>query len=145
MAEKQLRGLSMVEHDLVIMAVEEKWPELRHGRDFLVAHPLCKVTGKQSGNPFILQWSAEQIAQPNVTDFYERAEELRPAYAAQRAKSRRDALLAQSDWTQMGHVPLETREMWEVYRQALRDVTEQEGFPFEIAWPVRPGDEGLTT
>ncbi|NCB78622.1 MAG: hypothetical protein EOM41_01220 [Bacilli bacterium] len=27
------------------------------------------------------------------------------------------------------------------YRQALRDVTDQDGFPTEIAWPVNPMDE----
>lgn len=28
---------------------------------------------------------------------------------------------------------------WAEYRQALRDVTKQEGFPFEIQWPEKPG------
>lgn len=27
---------------------------------------------------------------------------------------------------------------WAVYRQALRDLTAQEGFPFNIDWPVDP-------
>lgn len=27
---------------------------------------------------------------------------------------------------------------WTQYREALRDIPEQEGFPFEITWPVKP-------
>lgn len=29
---------------------------------------------------------------------------------------------------------------WAVYRQHLRDITTQEGFPFDIDWGVAPGD-----
>jgi hypothetical protein len=51
---------------------------------------------------------------------------------------KRNQLLAQSDWTQLPDVPLETKEAWAVYRQALRDITEQEGYPFNIVWPTPP-------
>lgn len=27
---------------------------------------------------------------------------------------------------------------WEVYRQALRDITAQTGFPFTVEWPAKP-------
>ena len=30
---------------------------------------------------------------------------------------------------------------WAVYRKALRDLTDQEGFPFNIVWPVPPDEE----
>ena len=49
-----------------------------------------------------------------------------------------DALLAQSDWTQLPDVHLATKETWAIYRQALRDVPEQSD-PFNIVWPVAPG------
>jgi hypothetical protein len=32
----------------------------------------------------------------------------------------------------------EKREEWAVYRQALRDIPEQPGFPWEVEWPVPP-------
>jgi hypothetical protein len=51
----------------------------------------------------------------------------------------RDRLLAESDWTQLPDVPLPTRDAWSAYRQALRDLPEQPGFPLEVVWPVRPG------
>lgn len=53
-------------------------------------------------------------------------------------RRQRDALLAQSDWTQLPDVPLATKERWAIYRQALRDVTLQPD-PFNVVWPVAPG------
>jgi hypothetical protein len=52
-------------------------------------------------------------------------------------RTRRDALLAQSDWTQLPDVPLEDKAAWAIYRQALRDVTEQPD-PHNIVWPTPP-------
>lgn len=50
----------------------------------------------------------------------------------------RSQLLAQSDWTQLPDVPIATKEAWATYRQALRDITEQPGFPLDIVWPTPP-------
>lgn len=54
------------------------------------------------------------------------------------ARAERDRRLQETDWTQLPDVPLETKEAWAVYRQALRDITEQPD-PFNIQWPVPPG------
>jgi hypothetical protein len=54
------------------------------------------------------------------------------------ARVKRDALLAASDWSQAGDVPQATKDLWIPYRQALRDVPEQAGFPSEIIWPTKP-------
>ena len=54
------------------------------------------------------------------------------------ARSKRDGLLAQTDWTQAADVPQATKDLWAPYRQALRDVPQQSGFPTEIVWPVKP-------
>jgi hypothetical protein len=60
---------------------------------------------------------------------------------AQQAIARRNSLLEQSDWTQLPDVPLssEQKAAWASYRQALRDITDQPGFPDNINWPVAPG------
>ena len=58
--------------------------------------------------------------------------------ATQQARARRAALLAASDWTQLPDVPLTTKTAWAEYRQALREVPEQPGFPTEITWPTPP-------
>ena len=63
-----------------------------------------------------------------------------PTYeeAAASVRSTRDSLLAASDWTQLPDVPEETRLAWATYRQALRDVPQQAGFPYQVVWPSKP-------
>ena len=56
------------------------------------------------------------------------------------ARNKRDALIRETDWTQLPDVPEPTAEVWVGYRQALRDVPQQEGFPNEINWPEKPDD-----
>jgi hypothetical protein len=52
-------------------------------------------------------------------------------------RSERDRRLQASDWTQLPDAPIATKDAWAVYRQALRDITEQPD-PFNIVWPVPP-------
>jgi len=52
------------------------------------------------------------------------------------ARSKRNSLLAATDWTASTDVTM-SAEMTE-YRQALRDVPAQAGFPSTIAWPTSP-------
>lgn len=56
----------------------------------------------------------------------------------QRIRMKRDRLLQESDWTQLIDAPVD-REAWAVYRQALRDLPQQEGFPGEVVWPEVAG------
>lgn len=53
-------------------------------------------------------------------------------------RTNRDRRLTASDWTQLPDVPEEIRDAWAGYRQRLRDVTEQPGFPAEVTWPAPP-------
>ena len=52
-------------------------------------------------------------------------------------RSERTQKLAESDWTQVADAPV-NKETWAVYRQSLRDVTTQTGFPWEVIWPAKP-------
>ena len=56
------------------------------------------------------------------------------AYAA---RKERDRLLLACDWAVLPDAQTE-RTAWENYRQALRDVPEQAGFPYTIEWPEKP-------
>lgn len=49
----------------------------------------------------------------------------------------RNHRLAACDWTQLPDAPVDAM-VWAVYRQDLRDVTEQPGFPWNITWPEKP-------
>ena len=57
---------------------------------------------------------------------------------ADEARTQRDALLAESDWTVLPDAPVADEQDWKDYRQSLRDVPEQEGFPTDINWPTKP-------
>lgn len=75
-----------------------------------------------------------------------RLEALSPEDVAERIAARwsevraeRNAKLAACDWTQLADAPLSTeqRAAWQVYRQALRDLTGQAD-PFDLDWPETP-------
>ena len=65
-----------------------------------------------------------------------------PEQFAAAARAQRNALLTASDWTQLPDaqtgMSAAAKTAWAVYRQALRDVPEQDDFPQEIIWPVAP-------
>jgi len=58
----------------------------------------------------------------------------------EQARFDRDGRLARCDWTQLADAPLTSAQKaaWRDYRQALRDVPKQAGFPTAIEWPVAP-------
>jgi len=60
-----------------------------------------------------------------------------PKALAAEARTKRNAILTQSDWTQVADAPVD-QTAWATYRQALRDITIQAGFPENIDWPVSP-------
>ncbi len=51
-----------------------------------------------------------------------------------KVRAERDVRLANSDWTQVVDTPLDDLEivLWQSYRQALRDVPQQPGFPMTV-------------
>jgi hypothetical protein len=57
--------------------------------------------------------------------------------AAAAIRAERDSLLTASDWTQVIDAPVD-QAAWATYRQALRDIPQQAGFPWTITWPVKP-------
>jgi hypothetical protein len=62
------------------------------------------------------------------------------AYKTQKAaavRSERNRLLIASDWTQLADSPV-YKTAWAIYRQELRDISTQDGFPTTVVWPVKP-------
>ena len=59
------------------------------------------------------------------------------AEQAKNVRATRDAKLAECDWTQVADAPVD-KTVWATYRQALRDVTAQTGFPWTVEWPDKP-------
>lgn len=78
--------------------------------------------------------------QPGATHYIDGVFETRqdPMIVEALARQKRMYLLIDSDKTQLPDYPTNFKEEWKVYRQQLRDVTEQAGWPTEIVWPTEP-------
>jgi hypothetical protein len=59
---------------------------------------------------------------------------------AKQVRSERNTKLTECDWTQLNDTPLDNaaKIQWTAYRQALRDVPSQAGFPHNVVWPTKP-------
>ena len=57
---------------------------------------------------------------------------------AAEVRAKRDKLLTDTDWTQCSDTALSDEEVenYKIYRQALRDITAQEGFPYNVVFPT---------
>lgn len=55
-------------------------------------------------------------------------------------RQQRNTLLAESDWTQLADSPLDAdgKLAWALYRESLRMIPQQEGFPEAVNWPPKP-------
>lgn len=56
---------------------------------------------------------------------------------ADSVREERNQRLADCDWTQLPDAPVDTAA-WATYRQDLRNLTEQSGFPWQVIWPLKP-------
>lgn len=81
------------------------------------------------GSEWVQQWLVEALTPEEILSRNE-------SQAAQ-VRSERNAKLAASDWTQLSDAPVD-KTAWATYRQALRDITAQEGFPMTVNWPAEP-------
>ena len=80
----------------------------------------------------VRHWTETEIAQA-------KAEVL--ANAPANVRRQRDALLAETDTWGLADFPATAEQT--AYRQALRDITAQAGFPTDITWPTKPEQKEL--
>jgi len=59
------------------------------------------------------------------------------AEQAKGVREERNRKLTETDWTQLADAPVNS-VAWSNYRQALRTLPEQAGFPFNVQWPEQP-------
>lgn len=57
---------------------------------------------------------------------------------ADSVRSERNFRLQETDWTQAKDISDSVSVLWQPYRQALRDITSQSGFPYNVIWPEKP-------
>jgi len=91
------------------------------------------------------KWYTKHILGPVFTDTEDAtAAEQEAAYKAQKdaeqakaMRQQRTEKLKDTDWTQVADAPVD-KAAWAVYRQTLRDITAQTGFPWNVTWPTQP-------
>lgn len=72
-----------------------------------------------------------------VTDATEEEKTQRTKDKEISVREERNKALAETDWTQLADAPVNSLS-WANYRQQLRDITDQAGFPWEVTWPTKP-------
>ena len=82
-------------------------------------------------NIFYQQWQINPASEQEI--------ELRTNTKSIQVREERNQLISASDWTQGKDIADSISLLWIDYRQALRDVTTQEGFPWKVDWPIAPG------
>jgi hypothetical protein len=104
--------------------------------------PPYEVSVRQGIEEVNGQWFTKYVAGPIFETEDQEAEYKKGIddRAAESARSRRDLLLQETDWIVIKAKETGTNLSTEfkAYRQALRDITEQEGFPHIVTWPERP-------
>ena len=78
--------------------------------------------------------SAEKLAAQ--AEYLEGEPERARKFAEESVRTERDSRLAKTDFHALSDTDMS--EEMTTYRQALRDVPEQDGFPHEVTWPDSP-------
>ena len=74
-------------------------------------------------------WRVREMTTEEVTQRFDSA--------ASAVRQQRNEKLKDSDWTQITDATAD-KTAWATYRQTLRDITQQVGFPWAVDWPKAP-------
>lgn len=113
--------------------------------------PDWEVVTVSNGNPYLEGWATENqyikngkfVDRPtrpsssHIWNWDSCSWELNEESLIESVIYKRNLLLSESDWTQLSDVSCD-KVAWATYRQSLRDLTSQSGYPFEIMWPEKP-------
>ena len=136
----------MLTHAQLIKVICSMHPQITpddHGKSFWVA---MEVRGDEQLSPaFIVEWSVDGIPKPTQEQidaaYLELQEKLITESKADEVRAQRWPLLMDADvLTNMAadSGSPEKAQIAASFRQALRDVTDQPGFPWEVVWPAKP-------
>jgi hypothetical protein len=84
---------------------------------------------EQVNGNWVWKWS--------ISEMDDDAKAAKDAEAAKAVRTDRDRRLSECDWTQVADAPVD-KAVWAAYRQELRDIPAQAGFPHTITWPSKP-------
>lgn len=114
----------------IAACIQRLFPEARQGIDFIV---IDRLDGK---GPRVDNWQLE-APQPTEQELSAIAAQVELDLDAARMRAERDALLRATDWTQLPDVPQASRDYWAPYREALRNLPQQPGWPI-VDFPSSP-------
>ena len=108
------------------------------GADMVFEGPQAQPTRYQVGfADGVEQIEGKWYTKYSVADMDAEAIAALDAQQATAVRRTRTEKLNDSDWTQVADAPVD-QAAWAAYRQALRDITAQAGFPWTIDWPEQP-------
>lgn len=99
------------------------------------AQPTRYQTAYRDG---VEQINGQWFTKWSVAEMDDEAKAAADARQAESVRQTRNQKLADSDWTQGKDIPDNVSSVWATYRQALRDLPSQAGFPWDIQWPSQP-------
>ena len=87
-----------------------------------------------------VEWLDTEQDQPTDAETEDMLAQLAAEYPWVAVREQRNRMLRDSDWTDLPHSPLgeSQQEEWQAYRQALRDVPQQDVEPDAVVWPDKP-------
>lgn len=131
--------------DLRLDNRQTSWPSGQLPDDLLASFGVLPVHGQPPAHDTSAQTVDELAPVFNAaTNRWERRWSVR-AYNQQerdqkavQVRELRNQRLSETDWTQLSDTPGQTRAAYVQYRQDLRNVPQQAGFPFSVIWPTPP-------
>jgi hypothetical protein len=108
------------------------------GADIVFEGPQAQPTRYQVAfRDGVEQIDGKWFTKYSASDIDDQAKAALDTTQAASVRSTRNTRLADCDWTQVADAPGD-KAAWATYRQALRDISSQTGFPWDIQWPEAP-------
>ncbi len=108
------------------------------GADIVLEGPQAQPTRYQIAfRDGVAQVDGKWFTKYSVSDLDADGIAAKNAEQAKSVREQRNRLIAECDWTQVEDSPVD-KAAWATYRQELRDLTLQAGFPFDVTYPTKP-------
>lgn len=116
----------LLEEFNVFNVIEVSCPKVEYNQN------VAEVAPQNINGVWTQVWEISQASDDDITKrTIEKTNEIR---------SMRNYLISETDWTQLDDTPVGNAKKleWASYRQALRDIPSQPGFPWSVSWPEKP-------
>ena len=108
------------------------------GADVVFEGPQASPTRYQTAfRDGVVEMDGKWYTKYSVADMDDEAKVSADVQQAKSVREDRNRRLSETDWTQLDDAPVD-KTAWATYRQALRDIPAQSGFPWEVTWPAKP-------